>query len=128
MKRINDSIIIFNRDVEATELAEMFKGDFNGDIIINGTLMLDEPLEITCDNLYTESIDSYVFCDLDVRGNLYVRKYACLCNCEVNGSLYSGGNINSHRMIVAEDIYTSGNIHNGGHEICIGGSLYRIQP
>lgn len=126
MKRINNATVIFNRDVEATELAEMFKGNFDGDIIINGTLMIDEPFEITCDNLFADSIDSYAFCDIEVKGNLYVREYACFCNCKVNGSIYSGGNINSHRFIIAEEVYTVGDIQNGAHQICIGGSLYRI--
>ena len=122
MKRINNAILVFDRDVEATELEPLLK-DFEGDVIINGTLMIDDAIRITCDNLYVENIDSYVYCDVELIGNLIIRGYGCFCNISVNGSIYSGGYINSHRINVAEDVHSRGGINAGGHDICVGGSL-----
>ena len=58
-KAINlNSTILFDRDVKSRELATVIPKYFQGDIIINGELNIEDDFSIQCDNLYVVKVIS----------------------------------------------------------------------
>ena len=79
-----DPIIVFDRDVKASELNKLAK-NFIGDLVVNGNLLLDEELQLSC-NLYVENIscdnflgykslriDGALFCNMVDASNIIVQ-------------------------------------------------------
>ena len=123
-----NAIVVFDRDVNASKLNELFKG-FQGDIIIIGDLMLDEAnLSIDCDNLYVMGgieldLRANSYADICVRGNLYVGEHIDCANINVNGSIFCMRYIDSFNINISEDVYVDGYIETNGYDINVGGEF-----
>ena len=110
----HNPVVVFNRCVEASELNELFQ-NFQGDIVINGCLMLDEEeLVIQCDNLY---VSSCICANLNntkilLEGNLYVEDYIYCHSINVNGSLCCNNDINCKSINVNGSLYCNDTIKN----------------
>ena len=124
-RNVSEPIVVFNKNVRTSELNELFK-EFQGDIIVNGNLILNEKkLVIKCDNLYVTGGISMSINNTDVCviGNLYVGDDIDCCNINVNGSICCTGCISSLEIDIAEDLYCENGIDTCGYDMNVGGEV-----
>lgn len=118
---LNNAIVVFDGNVEASKLNELF-ADFQGDIVINGNLIWGSgDLRIKCSNLYINDLEIYG--KLIVEGNLYVQGNINCCDIVVNGSIVCLGYMDSMEINVAEDLYVKKDIEVNGYDINVGGEF-----
>ncbi len=117
----SNAIIIFDRDVNSSELANL-PADFQGDIVINGMLFVEEELFIKCDNLYADRVQS-IGHNINIIGNLYVKDAIDIFAIEVNGSICCNEDFDSANVAVAEDICVIGDADVNGNDIFVGGDF-----
>ena len=121
-----NSIVVFDRKVNASELNEFFK-DFHRDIIINGDLSVDTTLAIKCDNLYVEgALIVEIFSShakIDLQGNLYVRDEMDCYDIHVDGSVYCSHRISAVSIDVAQDLDVVSNVDAENYNINVGGNF-----
>ena len=121
----HNAVVVFDSDVNASELNELFKG-FQGDIIINGDLILDaEELRIKCDNLYVIGgiKTTGILCAILVEGNMYTEGYIDCLDININGTFFSRDTINAYAINISEDLYCLSDIYTNGYDINVGGEL-----
>jgi len=121
-----NAIVVFNGDVNASKLNELFQ-DFQGDIVINGSLILDKDnLCIQCDNLYvTRAVSTNVRSEgnICVSGNLYVDEDIECCNMSINGSVFCSADVDSLDINVTEDFCVENKVDTNGQDINVGGDF-----
>ena len=108
---MKNPIVVFDKNVKASEIRGLFK-DRDGDIIINGQLIVDDCSEepIICKKIYVNGIDVYANCDINVKGDIISRGNICLCNMTIEGSICCLGNLNATKLNVEGNVYVSGNM------------------
>lgn len=116
-----NAIVVFDRDVNASKLNEFFQ-DFQGVVIINGNLFLDESLNLTCDLYVAKSIDSQYCKNIHIIGNLYCEGLIDCYDIFVSESLFCG-EINSNDITVGEDFLCTDDIMAYGNVITVAGDL-----
>lgn len=88
-KVIDDCVVFFDRDVTFEELRKLFSPGFDGDIVINGSLIDDG--SVPTDMPITEVS---IYGNLWILGNYKPNTWRNINRLIINGSLYSKSNIN----------------------------------
>lgn len=121
-----NAIVYFDGDVDVPKLNHLFQ-DFQGDIIINGNLLLkEEGLIVQCNNLYVMGNIVVFGAGINgiwVDGNLYVGGDIDCCDMNINGVCECMGSIDSYEINVAEDLYVKAGIITNGYDINVGGDF-----
>lgn len=116
------AIIVFDRDVNASELNKLTK-NFDGDIVILGKLFIDEDLHTNC-NLYI--IGDITCCaekNIHVGGDLECYSEIGAYNIYVDGCFYCEGNISSDNIKVRESFWCKSRIEAYSGEITVIGDF-----
>jgi len=116
-----NAIVVFDGDVNASKLNILLE-EFQGVVIINGKLFLDESLNLTCDLHVAESIDSQYNKNIHIEGNLYCEGLIDCYDIFVSESLFCG-EINSTDITVGEDFLCTDDIMAYGNVITVAGDL-----
>ena len=115
-----EPIVVFDRDVKASELNKLAK-NFFGDLVVNGNLLLDEDLQLNC-NLYIKNIscDNFLgYKSLRINGALFCNMVD-VSNISVQ-DLYAN-QIEALKIYVAGDVECIGKVY--AHKIEYIGSIY----
>lgn len=108
----SQAIVVFNHDVTAIQLNKILK-NFHGDVVIKGSLLLNDNLNIACN----------VFVDGDISGEDKVTSI------NIKGDLYIHAT-NCHHITVSGDLYCLDlnkeytEVKIKSEDICVGGTLY----
>lgn len=117
-----NAIVVFNGDVNASKLNELFQ-DFQGDVIINGSLLIDENLEIACNLYVVDDINSEYDKKIHIAGNLYCDGDVDCYDIYVEESFFCTS-INSCNINVVEDFCCEDDIEAYGYDINVGGDFF----
>ena len=120
----SNAIVVFNEDITASELIKLIE-DFNGDVVVNGTLFLDDHITMKC-NLYVSNIENMAFggCVINCERDLYC--FGDINNplqINVRGILWCKGNIDCRGIHVNEGLYCNSNIIAYHHNVIVAGDF-----
>ena len=136
-----EPVVIFEGNIKVTELEEFLPDDFEGDIVINGCLIVDEEGHHIKNNLHVTQIqdDSLharlnLFIDgnlqSDLVNNIDIYVAGDWDSIEINawdvwvgGSLFSKGSIDCAHITVEENLICNGDIKTSAYPITVGGNL-----
>lgn len=113
----SNAIIVFDRNITATELNEALE-NFHGDVVIKGSLLLNDDLNVEC-NLFVDGViaASNKVTSINIKGDLLIHATNCH-KITVSGDLfciemkkkYSKVEIKSEDICVGGTFYCEGNI------------------
>ena len=116
-------IIVFDRDVEVSELNSLLTKEFNGDVIINGKLLVNEDFHAK----YNLHVMKDIFCtpdqDFTVKGDLYCYNEIAGYNILVEGCFYCEGIISADNIKVTESFWCKNRIEAYGGNITVLGDF-----
>lgn len=122
-----NSTILFNRDVKASELDAVIPKGFQGDIIINGELEIEDNFYIQCDNLYVLKATTRDGVNMKgplsyIEGNFHSIETIYCNDLKINGSLYCDGKVDSMNILVSQD-FVAKTLEPNSSKVIIGGDF-----
>ena len=114
-------VIIASKYVKPCDLKILPK-DFQGNILIYGSLVIEDEDTIKFDNLYAKRLISNGP-KVNIIGNIYIENDIDVFDIKVNGSVYCGENFNSAQVVISEDFTVDGDVDANYHSIIVGGDF-----
>lgn len=117
MRKRNTCVIVFNKTIVRTEDLDYVPPDFDGDIVVNGNLMLGENLSLKA--------RLFVSGDINARGTLELSYVECTnlkCSEMKADDICCNGHVYCRNIIVSGDFYCNDTIL-GGPRIVVLGNL-----